>query len=147
MAFFSLIRATISLSGSSRSPKCMALVGQMITQAGLASRSTPGFSPWPDRHLFFPCRRRISARRPSDADIVSCRFSHARSVPDPGNTRFSCFIQRTHLVRTGDHAVAAAHALVLIYPDDAVFSLLGGAGGTDLDAFRFGALVAAHADR
>ena len=36
----------ISLYGSSRSPKYLALAGQVMTQAGVASRSTPGFNPF-----------------------------------------------------------------------------------------------------
>jgi hypothetical protein len=44
------------------------------------------------------------------------------------------------LVGTGDDAVAAADAFILVYPDDAVLPLLRGSGDTDLNARRVLAL-------
>src|SRR4030042_1109095 len=58
--------------------------------------------------------------------------------------RITIFIHLPHLVGTGNHAVAAAHAFGFIHPDNTVFALLGGAGRTDFHAFRVGAVVATH---
>jgi hypothetical protein len=48
------------------------------------------------------------------------------------------------LVGAGHHTVTAPHAFGIIDPDNAIFTLLRGPGGADLDAFRVGALVAAN---
>ena len=44
--FLSLISLETSLLGSSRSPKVRALAWQVLTQAGVASRSMPGLRPF-----------------------------------------------------------------------------------------------------
>src|SRR4030042_1572626 len=58
--------------------------------------------------------------------------------------RIPVFMHLPHLVRTGNHAVPAAHAFGFIDPDNAVFSLLSGTGGTNFNAFRFGAMITAY---
>jgi hypothetical protein len=47
------------------------------------------------------------------------------------------------LIGTGDNTVTAAHAFVLVHPNNAVFPLFSSTGGTDLNAGRILAVITA----
>src|SRR6516164_9608560 len=113
------------LFGSSRSPKCSASAMQELTQAGVASGSTPGVRP---------LARPKSIR--SEQNVQFCATPN-RAV---GKTRR--INEKTSLVRAGDLAIGAADTKFVIDRHNPVGALARRGGRTNMHARRVGAMLA-----
>jgi hypothetical protein len=89
----------------------------------------------------------IQVPKHSDTGHTGCHASRLLAFLNKFDTEtalfdITLFLNDPDIIRTGGNAIFATYAFIFVNQNHSIFSLMGGSGGTDLDAGRVIAMLA-----